>query len=283
MKKISIFVGILLITGFLTASSDFEVKKNLKVTKDMYYEKSVISFGGDIEIIGKVKQSVILIGGKLKLHGIVEEDVIGFAADVEISKEAIIKGDLIIVGGKLQRHTDSTVNGDYFYFRFDLKKIENTLIPILSEPRTQTFLKAMKIILWLIIALIVFLIVPQKINLAREIFEENILKTGLIGLMSLFSFIFLLFTFIILSFVLIGVPFLFALIIMYLIVFLIGRTVMFCYIGMKISQSLNLKKLTPALFILLGVIFYLILKFLPVMGNVFLFSKSESSAYILLR
>ena len=270
MKKLIIFIVALSVSGFIFSTPSFKLIKNLVVPKDQSHDNSIVSLGGAIEINGIAKESVVMIGGSLKLDGVVEEDVICFAADVEIGKNARIKGDLIAVGGELKRHTESEVSGAYFYSKFNLKKIENTLIPILSDTRTVTFIKAMKIVLWLIIALIVFAIVPQKINGAREIFEGNIIKTGLVGLFSLFCFIFLLVTFIILSYFIIGIPFLFAIIILYLIVFLIGITVMFYFIGIRISEGLRLKKLTPALFILLGVVFYLILKFLPYMGNIFL-------------
>ena len=170
----------------------------------------------------------------------------------------------------MEREPGAKVEGEFVYFKFDLKKIENTIIPILSDSRTLSFLKAVKIILWFIIALVVFAAVPRKINSAEEIFDKHRLKIGVVGFLSLFSFIILLFIFIILSFVFIGIPFLIILILLYFITFIFGRTVMFYYIGIKLSHLLKFKNITPAIFIMIGIIFYALLKFLPVLGPILL-------------
>jgi hypothetical protein len=170
----------------------------------------------------------------------------------------------------LERDVQSRVNGEFFYFRFDLKKIESTLIPIISDSKTITFLRIIKIIFWFILTLLVLAIVPQKITLAHELFEKNILKTGLTGLLSMFSFLFLLIIFIVLIFLIIGIPLLLLLILVYFSVLILGRTVMFYFIGSGISRALKLGHISASFFLLIGVIVYTILKFLPVFGPVLL-------------
>jgi hypothetical protein len=210
------------------------------------------------------------VGGSLTLDGVVAEDVICVASRVTIGKNAVIKRDLFIIGGALEKDPGAKVEGEYFYFKFDLKRIENTIIPILSDSRTISFFKAVNIILWFIIALIVFAVVPQRIDRAEEIFEAHRLKIGVIGLLALFCFIFLLFISIILSFVIIGIPLFIALILFCFITYVFGRTVMFYFIGIKLTHLVKLKTIPPAVFILAGVIFYALLKFLPILGPVLL-------------
>jgi hypothetical protein len=271
MKRLAIFVvGLWLISGVLYANSNYKMLKNLSVTADQTHEGSVISWGGTLNVHGNLNGSIILIGGRLELSGQVEEDVIGVAADIHIGENALIKGDLLVIGGTLIHPNKSTVKGEYVNLKFDLKKIETTLIPLLSDSQTIPFLTPIKIILWLIIALIVFAVVPERVIKAEGIFNRHIVKTGVIGILSLLTFLFLLFMFIIMSFVIIGLPLLVALLILYFIVCVFGRTVMFYFIGIKFSQRFNLKRIAPALFIVMGVIFIALVRFIPVLGPILL-------------
>jgi len=275
MKRIvTLLIGLMVIPGVLFSDSNYKMLKNLSVPADQSFAGSVISWGGTLGVEGMVKGSIILIGGRLELSGQVEEDVICVAAAIDIGQTALIKGDLYVIGGTLNRHHQSTVGGEYFNVKFDLKKIESTLIPILSGSQTVGFIKAIKIILWFIIALIVFAVVPGKVINAREIFDKHIMKTLAIGILSMITFLFLFFMFLILSLVIIGLPFLFALVLLYFTVCLFGRTVMFYFIGTTVSRRLQLKGITPALFIVMGTVFYALLKFLPLLGPVLLLIMS---------
>jgi hypothetical protein len=269
-RKIAFLIAISFIPSILFCSSNYNFEKNLTIGQNDSYKNNIISFGGDINIKGKLEHSLILIGGSLKFDGEVGEDIICILSEVEIGGNALVRGDLFSIGGMLTKNPTAKLMGDFTYFRFDLKKIESTLIPFLSDAKTFTFFKTIKIILWFIITLIVFAIIPHKIISAGELFEKHKLKIAAVGLLSLFSFIFLLFVFILMFFILIGIPLLFALLLLYFAAFIFGRTVIFYYIGNKITGSLNLKNTMPALFILLGVIFYGLLKFVPVVGPVIL-------------
>jgi hypothetical protein len=256
--------------GVLFPASDFKMEKDITVPSGETYPHSVVSFRGKLDIKGTIAESVILVGGRLVLEGVVEEDVICFGSDVVIGKDAHIKRDLFVIGGTLEKDSDAVVDGEYFVFKFDLKKLENSLIPILADTRTFSLFKAIRIIIWFIIALIVFAVVPRKINSAEEMFDTNRLKIGSIGFLSLFSFIFLAFIAIILSFVIIGIPLLIILVLLYFVTYVFGRTVMFYFIGIKLAHLVKMKNIAPAFFILVGVIFYALLKFLPLVGPILL-------------
>lgn len=272
MKKLFLllFIEILIVTGLLFPASDFKMEKDVTLPENETCSHSIVSLKGKLDIKGSVNESVLLVGGSLSLDGVVAEDVICIASRVTIGKNAVIKRDLFIIGGALEKDPGAKVEGEFFYFKFDLKRIENTIIPILSDSRTISFFKAVNIILWFIIALIVFVVVPQRINSAEEIFESHLLKIGVIGLLALFCFIFLLFISIILSFVIIGIPLFIALILFCFITYVFGRTVMFYFLGIKLTHLVKLKTLPPAIFLLVGVILYALLKFLPILGPVLL-------------
>lgn len=277
MKKLStlflwgfIFIIAAAAPGSFCFGSNFKMVKHLSVPMEGSYPDSVMSWGGNVDIDGTLKGSIILFGGRLELDGVVEEDVICVSSNIRIGEKALIKGDLFVIGGKLDRHPKSTVNGEYFHFKFDLKKIESALIPLFSDSKSVTFFKVMKIILWFIITLLVFAVVPKKINHAREIFETNILKVGALGVLSFLTFIFLLIAFFIMSLIIIGIPLLLLLVLLYFVIYIFGRTVIFYFIGIKLSKLLKLKNAPPALFIVLGVVVYSILKFIPFVGPLIL-------------
>ncbi len=271
MKRSFIFlISLFILSISFIYSSDFKVKKDLILQENEVFDDNIISIGGNIDIKGKVNKSIIIIGGKLRLFGHVEEDLICISSDVKIYKNAFIKGDLFVIGGKLEKDPEMRLQGEYSYFKFNLKKIETTLLPIISDSGSITFFKAAKIILWLILALIIFAIIPKKINHAEEIFEKNMLRIGITGILSILAFILLFLIFIILSFVIIGIPLLFILILFYFVLIMFGRTVLLYFIGIKILKTVNIKNVTPALFIFVGISFYLMLKFLPVFGPILL-------------
>ena len=270
MKKILLLLVVMAVAFNLYSGSDLKVKKKLVVLEGSTHPDNIISLGGQIDIKGVVAKSVVMIGGHLNLDGEVKEDVICFGSKVKIGKNARIKGELLVIGGELKRDVMSRVNGEFFYFRFDLKKIESTLIPIISDSKTITFLRILKIIFWLILTLVVLAILPQKINQAMEMFDKNILKIGMIGLVSIFISLFLLIVFIVLTFLIIGIPLLLALILVYFLILIFGRTVMFLYIGTRISNFLRATNISPSILLLIGVVFYTLLKFLPYLGSLIL-------------
>ncbi len=276
MKKNLIILTIFLAFchGLLQASVDGNGGKETVVARDQVRDKSIVSIKGDVRIDGKVTGSIILIGGKLYLNGEVTQDVICFATEITVDSGASIKGDFIVLGGEVTEGAKSRVEGDFLYFKFNLKKIENTIIPILSDSKTITFLKTVKIIIWFIIALVVFALVPRKIYDAEKLFAINIAKSGAIGILSIFLFIFAFFIFVIMSFIYIGIPLLLLLLILYFVIYIFGRTVMLFYVGSRIANAFKLKTISTTLYILIGIIFYAILKFLPVIGPIMLISMN---------
>ena len=274
-KKLSLFLAFIFVisaagSGFLAHAANFKMVKHLSVEKDDSLIQSIISWGGTVDINGTLNGTIMILGGHLKVNGIVEEDVFCIASDIHIGEQAQVKGDLFVIGGTLDRHPNSIVKGEYFNFKVDIKKIESTLIPILFDSRSLAFIKAIKILLWFIITLLVFAIVPRQINKAEEMFEHHIARIGVTGIVSIFIFIFLFFAFIVLSFIIIGIPFLLLLVLFYFMIYIFGRTVIFYFIGIKLSGLLRLKKITPALFIVMGVAVYSILKFIPFVGPLML-------------
>lgn len=281
--KSLIFITILLIL-IGTLSGDTIIKKDLYLKNGNY--SNIILFGRNIRVNGNVDKFVIKIGGKIDIRSRVGRDVVTLFSNVKIGKNSEIKGDLIVIGGKLTREKGSIIRGEQHFVNFSLKKISSSLDFLSSEPGTINLIKIIVTILSLILALFVYTLIPNKITYAEEIFDENKLKTGLIGFIAIVISIVFFIMFTILSFIFIGIPLLILQLIFVIVMIVFGRIVMYYYIGKFFANFIKIHVYSPGIFILLGTFFYLLLYFIPVIGNIIvkilvIFEFGISIGYIL--
>ncbi len=232
--------------------------------------KNIFSYGKKITVTGTVTGSVIKIGGSLKLNGKINKDVVCINSKVFVGNNSYIKGDLIVIGGSLTGGNKNNVKGDIYNINFSADKIETSLTPFVFRGKTVNILKALLLILSLIISLIVFGLFPGKIERSEELLNDNVLKIGVLGLLSVIALVVLFVLFAVLSFIYIGVPLLIVLLVFIIGIILFGRTVIYFYIGKKMVEKFNLSIFSPPIFILIGVIVYFILNYLPFIGFIFL-------------
>lgn len=247
-------------------------ESSLMVESGQTCQKSITSFGGKIEIRGKIEESIYLIGGKLVVSGEIGQDVICIGSTVEIREGALIQKDLIVIGGRLIKSEKSKINGEFFHIRTrdDLKKMRETLLPFLPGGTDISFFKITKIVFWLILSLVMLAVFPARIAAASDLLEKSPVRVAVIGIISLILFVILALTFVILSLILIGIPLLLILISGYFTVLVFGRAVAYYFLGKKIAASVNRKDINPTYFILIGVLVYGIFKFIPFIGVLFL-------------
>jgi hypothetical protein len=264
MKKNLLLVFILIGSSMLSAAKN---NKDILVAPGTTRSGSINSFNSSLEIGGKVEEAVFLVGGRLQLSGEIGGDVICLGSQVDIKNGAVIGRDLIVIGGSLQKAPGCKINGDFYYIRTkeDLKKIARTFLPIIPESGGLTFFKISKIFFWFILVMLTLLVLPLQVNQAADMFKKSPLRYGAFGLLTLLIFFLLLLIFIILSLVLIGIPLLLALIAVYFLILIFGRTVVFYFIGSKIAQVLKFKGNT-IFFVILGTVVYALLKFIPWFG-----------------
>ena len=267
-KKILVFA---LLAVFIY-SIGFTSDKNRSEPK-IYSEnvtKNILSFGKDIIVNGNVERSLIKIGGSLKLNGKVNRDVVCISSEVELGKDFFIGGDLIVIGGSLKGKNENNVKGDIHNINLSIKKIDSSLTSIALNSKTLNLIRLVFLIISLILSLIIFGLVPIKIKKAEELFSDNILRIGSLGILSLLTFIILFLVSIILSFIYIGIPLLLLILLFFIGLFIFGRTILYYSIGQWLINKLDLSIFSPAIFILFGVIIYGILSFIPIAGFILL-------------
>jgi hypothetical protein len=253
--------------AFLSAAE----KKEITVARGETRVTAINAFNARLAIHGKVEESVFLLGGSLSLDGEVTGDVICIASRVEIGATARIGRDLIVIGGSLDKAEQGRVSGQQYHIRTrdDLKKIAGSLLPFLPESGGLNFFKVIKIFFWLVLSLLALAVFPLPVAKAAAMLPEAPLRHLGRGLLALLLFLLLLLGFLLLSFVLIGIPLLIVLMAAYFLLLIFGRAAVFYFIGERACCWLRVHA-GPALFIVLGVAAYTVVKFIPYLGGALL-------------
>ncbi len=267
MKKILIIFLLLILHSAIFSENEYKFIKNLEVKKGDTFTGNIVAIEGKIKIDGSVSESIIILGGEIELNGNIKGDVICIASVVNIKCNSKIGGDLVILGNA-PKSNDGEVSGKYHLFELDLKKIRETILPILTGSNSFFIINLIKTVLWFILVLIVFALISNKIYSAESILKNNPKKVALISITGIISFILLLILFVLLSFLIIGIPFLFSLFVFYFIILTFGRTVMLYFIGKSVSVYLKIKNIPPIFYLFIGFLLYVLLLFIPYAGRV---------------
>ncbi len=267
-KKILVFAVLLLGIHFYVISAGNNSAKT-KVYKGNI-KSNLLSLGKDIIVDGNIEKSLIKIGGSLKLNGKVKRDVVCISSEVELGADFFIEGDLIVIGGSLTGKNEKNVKGDIHNINLSIKKIDSSLTSIAFNSKTLNLIKIFFLIISLIFSLIIFGLIPVKIKKAEELLTDNVLRIVSLGILSFLTFIILFLLSIILSFIYIGIPLLLIILLFFIFLFIFGRTIIYYSIGQWLIHKFNLSIFSPAIFILIGVVTYGILSFIPIAGFVIL-------------
>jgi cytoskeletal protein CcmA (bactofilin family) len=261
MKK-SLLLAVLLIAGTLLAAADGG--KTVVVQAGATRTGNINAFHSFLDISGKVDASVFLVGGRLRLGGEISGDVICLGSQVDIQEGAVIGRDLIVIGGRMAKAPGCRINGDSYYVRTreDLKKITRTLLPFLPLGGGLNFFRILKIVFWFILALLCLAVLPAQVGRAAGLLDRSLLRTGWLGLLALVVFILALLISIVLSLVLIGIPLLLALVALYFLLLIFGRTVVFYAIGARLAALFKIRH-NAIVFVVLGTVVYALLKIVP--------------------
>jgi len=257
----------LLLAFILCGAGLLPAAKEIRVAAGATHHGSINTIHSRLEIAGKVSDSIFLVGGSLLLKGEVSGDVICIGSRVDIHDGALIGRDLIVIGGQVNRAPGCTIQGEFYFVRTreDLKRISHTLLPFLPQSGGLNFFRVSKIFFWFMLAMLALAALPGPVRRAADLLKKNPLRYSLTGFLSLLVFIVGLLVFVILSLVLIGIPLLLALLALYFLLLIFGRTVVFYAIGTLIAPRFKLKD-NAIRFVVLGAAVYALLKIIPLAG-----------------
>lgn len=278
-KKIFCLAILFLFLGLLPLQGQGVVfKKDIVVEKDETQD-NIISWGGDIRIEGRVTDSVINFGGTIIITGRVEKTVVGFGSYIMLKPTAKIQGDVLSLGGTLDKAPGAIIEGDTVYFSTsdEVSKFLKegfvgvfgfSLLPILI------IFKLITLVIWFILAIILVAIFPKQISFASNQIRTSFWPIFGTGILSIIIFTGLIIFSVFLCFILIGIPILLALIAVGVVIKIFGRVVVFYFLGDWIFKAFGGKQASGLLAVLLGLLLFGLLGFIPVIGSLFSFVLS---------
>ena len=270
------FILLFLIFGFLPLNSQqcFTVTQDIYVAEDEEQD-NVISFGGNVVIEGKVRESVVTFGGEVTISGEVGELVLGFGSNITLKSSAVIGGDVVSLGGKLEKEPGCLIQGDTVYFKgfedltdFLGEGFTGALIPMII------FFKLVSVFITFLLALLITALFPRQITLASNQIRNSFWPIVGTGLLSIIVYVGLVIFATLLSFVLIGIPILIALIIIGIVIKLFGRVVLFYFFGDSLIRAFGKGKASVFGGMILGFILVSFISFIPIFGGLFTFCLS---------
>jgi hypothetical protein len=279
MKNRLAFVVIMLF--FVAVSLPLYGRQSLTFKEDVFVSKdavqdNVIAFGGNITVEGRVKENVVAFGGSITVSGEVGDSIVGIGSMITLRATAVVKGDVVSLGGVLNKEPGCVIQRDTVYFKsseFFPKLFKGGFFSFPFGPIILV-LKLIGVFIWLLLALVIAAVFPRQVSFASSQIRAAFWPVVGTGLVALILFAGLIITFALLSFVLIGIPFLLFLIALGIIIKIFGQVVLFYFFGESLGKAFGSKSIAPVAAVVLGLIVISFIKFIPLLGLLFSFCLS---------
>ena len=278
-KKIFCLAFLFLFFGLLPLQGQGFVFKKDIIVEEGETQDNVISWGGEIWIKGKVTDSVINFGGTIIIDGNVENTVMGFGSDILLKSTARIEGDVVSLGGTLDKEPGTIIEGDTIYFSTSDevgKFLKEGFVGVFGFSLIPLFLifKLITLVIWFILAIILVAIFQKQVSFASSQIRTSFWPIFGTGILSIVIFTGLIIFAVFLCFILIGIPILLALIVVGVVIKIFGRVVIFYFLGDWIFKAFGGKQASGLLAVLLGLLLFGLIGFIPILGSLFSFVLS---------
>lgn len=152
-------------------------------------ERSIVRIGSDVTIeAGQKVRNVVVIGGQITISGGVDNDVVAVGGSVVLTKTAVVKGNILSLGGIIVSAKDSQIGGTMT--EINSSNIFETLTTALSaewEGWSWIFavISLSFFLVILVLALLIVALLPKPVRTIAEAISENTFKVALCGLLGL--------------------------------------------------------------------------------------------------
>jgi len=278
-KKIFCLAILFLFFGLIPLQGQGFVFKKDIVVEEGETQDNIISLGGEIRIEGTVTDSVINFGGTIIIEGEVEKTVVGFGSDIILKSTARIEGDGLSLGGTLDKDPGAIIKGDTVYFSTSdevskfFKEGFAGVFGFSVHPLLIIF-RLITLVIWFILAIILVAIFPKQISFASDQIRTSFWPIFGTGILSIIIFTGLIIFSVFLCFILIGIPILLALVAVGIVIKIFGQVVVFCFLGDWIFKAFGGKQASGLLAVILGLLLFGLLGFIPVIGSLLSFVLS---------
>jgi cytoskeletal protein CcmA (bactofilin family) len=257
----------------LQSQTSFVLEKDIVVAEGEEQE-NVIAFGGRVLIEGKVEEDVIAFGGSITIRGKVKGSVVGIGSTITLESTAVIEKDVYSLGGELIKEPGCVINGDTVYFKTSedltkfLKEVSRDIFTISFIPLILVT-KLIIFFIWFILGIVIAAVLPRQVSFASTQIRKSFWSTFGIGILSIIIYIGAVIFSALLCFLLIGIPILFFLIIVGVVIQIFGRVVLFYFLGESLIRGFGKQKISPIAAVILGLVLATVIRFIPVIGSLF--------------
>ncbi len=216
--------------------------------------EDIVKFGRDVAVEEDetVNGSVVAIGGNIEVKGTVTEDAVAVWGNVKVASTGVIEGDVVSVGGEVQKETGATVRGKKTTVSFGPKGVFRFPPFLGGFSGFAFFARIIKIIFFLFLGIVVISIVPKHVTKVKEKISQDFFKCALIGFV---AEIMILPVFLLLIITIVGIPV--AILVEPLLIvatFILGYTGASYFIGEKLKDRTSLKPETSIMTLVIGIL-----------------------------
>ncbi len=266
----------ILVAFFLSAVSlpqsasgfeNFGLKEDIYVGKGEV-QKSIVTFGGNVTVDGRVQENILAFGGTITVSGEVGDSVVGFGSVIILRSTAVVKGDVVSLGGELTKEPGCVIQKDTVYFKggevvsklFRGGLLSFPLIPLIL------ILKLIAFFIWALLAIVLAALFPRQLALASSEIRTSFWPVLGTGALALILFAGLVIVAALLCLLLIGIPILMFLIAVGLAIKIFGEVVLFYFFGESLGRAFGNRSPAPLAAVILGLIVVSFIKVVPILG-----------------
>jgi hypothetical protein len=250
--------------GILNERRDGElhgINEDITIRAGETHDGDVTCIRGHVTIDGHVNGDVTVVAGSLDVSGSVDGDVTGVVSRMDLDAKASIDGDVTNVGGTLRRN-GATVQGQVVNVPFGIT------LPSFGHGWRSGWgafagfffwWRLFAIFLFFVCALLLAALVPDRIRLISEEAPARLFSAFVFGLIGYVVFVF---AQLFLTITLIGIPLVFLLYLVFVVLKWLAMCGIFHQIGSRIGRALG-RELSLLGAILLGLLPFALLRFVP--------------------
>lgn len=226
------------------------------------FAQDIFKFGENIEIpVSEQVNRVINIGGNVRVEGAVKDGVFVFGGNIYLEDSAIVGGDVVAIGGKVEKSPGAIVKGKIREFKTLFYRPD--FVFGLWQGRVPAYIAI------LALTLVLVSLFKKQYEVVLKYLQKRSAMSFVIGLIGILLIPFSIFAFILSIIGILFIP-LWILVIVFVLVF--GGISICEFLGRKLLFALNLHKFSSPVFdALIGVILFFLIGYLPILGFIFKF------------
>lgn len=235
------------------------------VAKGEVHDDDIVCIMGKVHVEGEVTGDVVVIMGSLDISGTVRGDVVGIMSPTHIEETARIDGDLVSIGGPLDRATGSRIEGEEVKLNF------LDAVPFLRGGwaglwKLLYLIKLAKLAGLFLMLLLVTALVPRRISIIAAAFPDRWPMSILAGLIAYCATLVLC---VVLAITLIGIPLAIALWFAAKGIKWIGLASILFLMGHTLGRNILKRDLSHFAAVLGGFAVYAVISLVPIFGGIF--------------